>query len=55
MFVLPLKQATAEQQGLSKLYATMGGTGALSCLIISFCEPSALISQGVSKLEVCYA
>lgn len=53
-FTLPLSQKTTECQGLSKPCKTIGGTVALSCLIIAFCEPSALISQGVSKWKVCH-
>lgn len=53
-FTLPLRQVTMECQGLLKPHKTIGGTVALSCLIIAFWEPSALISQGVSKQKVCH-
>lgn len=48
-----LIQATVECLGLWKPHKTIGGTVALSCLITAFCEPGALISQGVSESKVC--
>lgn len=52
--ILPLTQLTADGHVLSKC-KTMGRTWALSCLRISFWEPTALTSQGVSKSKVCQA